>query len=199
MIIIKTLYFNDYEEFACTVADKYGEVIDNDNLNSVDIIAKYYEAKEIIRELVGIGYEIAFMNEFAAPEWDNYDDAYIIGLYEDGIWVEPVKKDKDYILVEANAVYILDDCNSKILKNINADEQYEVSFEDDFDECGCDSCKCDKTTSTYKVNGKNVDKETYEMAVSSIEEKYLDGIRNMLLKYCEFQDEMNEWRKLLNW
>ena len=52
---------------------------------------------------------------------------------------------------------------------------------------------------TYKVIGKSVDKETYEKAIEDIEEKYLDGIRDMLLRYCEIQDEMNKWRKLLNW
>ena len=31
------------------------------------------------------------------------------------------------------------------------------------------------------------------------EEKYLDNIRDMLLSYCEFMDEMNEWKKLFRW
>ena len=55
------------------------------------------------------------------------------------------------------------------------------------------------SASSYKVNGKSVDRETYEKAIEDIEEKYLDGIRDMLLRYCEIQDEMNECRKLLNW
>lgn len=194
MIKIKTLHFNDYEEFVCAIADKYDKIKNNDDLSSVDIIAKYYDAKEIIRELVSIGYEIAFMNEFAAPEWDYYDDAFVIGVYDDGIWVEPVKREKGYISIEADTVYIFDDCNSKILSNVEANEKYEVAFDED---CDYDNCEHDKSSSTYKVNGETVDKNTYEMAVSSIEDKYLSSMRDMLLKYAEFMDEMNEWNRLL--
>ena len=28
---------------------------------------------------------------------------------------------------------------------------------------------------------------------------YLDNIRDMLLDYCEFMDEVNDWKKLLRW
>lgn len=54
-------------------------------------------------------------------------------------------------------------------------------------------------TTTYRVNGKQVDKVTYDKAVSEIEDKYLDNMRDMLLGYCEFMDEINEWRKLFRW
>jgi len=201
VIIIKTLHFEDYENFACAVSDVYDRVKSDDEYNSVDVVAKYEDAKEIIREFVGIGYDIAFINELANPEWDGYDDAFVISLLDDEIWCEPVKRKDGYIFVEADVVYIFDDCNSKIIPKIESDEVYEVEIGDfDYD---CENCNChDETTSSstsYKVNGKPVDKETYEKAIEDIEEKYLDGIRDMLLRYCEIQDEMNEWRKLLNW
>lgn len=201
MIIIKTLHFEDYEYFACAVSDVYDRVKSNDEYNSVDVVAKYENAKEIIRELVGIGYGIASINGFGDPEWDGYDDAFVISLLDDEIWCEPVKRENGYIFVEADVVYIFDDCNSKIIPKIEADEIYEVEIGDfDYD---CENCEYhDMTTAssaTYEVNGKSVDKETYEKAIEDIEEKYLDGIRDMLLRYCEIQDEMNEWRKMLRW
>ena len=53
---------------------------------------------------------------------------------------------------------------------------------------------------TYHVNGEQVDKETYEKAIEDIEDTYLDNIRDMLLGYCEFMDEVNEWRsRFLRW
>lgn len=56
------------------------------------------------------------------------------------------------------------------------------------------------TTSTYRVNGKEVDKDTFESALSDIEDRYLDNVRDMLLGYCEIMDEMNEWKsRLLRW
>lgn len=199
MIIIKTLHFEDYEDFACAISDAYDRVKYNDEYNSVDVVAKYEDTKEIIRALVGIGYGIAFVNEFGDPEWDGYDDAFVISLYDDEIWCEPVKRKDGYIFVEADVVYIFDDCNSKIIPNIESNEVYEVGIGD----CDCENYDCHDMTTTssasYKVNGKSVDKETYEKAIEDIEEKYLDGIRDMLLRYCEIQDEMNEWRKLLNW
>ena len=205
MIIIKTLHFEDYEDFACAVSDAYDKVKSDDEYNSVDVVAKYEDAKEIIRELVGMGYGIAFINELANPEWDNYDDAFVISLYDNEIWCEPVKRDDKYIFVEADVVYIFGDCNSKIIPKIEADKMYEVEIDNEHDDCegDCENCDChdvDTTSTTsFKINGKSVDKETYEKAIEDIEEKYLDGIRDMLLRYCEIQDEMNEWRKLLNW
>lgn len=205
MIIIKILHFGDYEDFACAVSDVYDRVKSDDEYNSVDVVAKYEDAKEIIRELVGIGYGIAFINELANSEWDNYDDAFVIGILDDKIWCEPVKRKDGYIFVEANIVYIFDNCNSKIIPKIKSNEVYEIEIGNEYDDCDgdCENCDCHDMTTTssasYEVNGKSVDKETYEKAIEDIEEKYLDGIRDMLLRYCEIQDEMNEWRKLLNW
>ena len=56
------LYFENYEELAINIADKYDEVKNSEDLNSIDIVAKYEGAKEIIRELIAIGYGIAFIN-----------------------------------------------------------------------------------------------------------------------------------------
>lgn len=201
MIIIKTLHFEDYEDFACVVSDAYDRVKSDDEYNSVDVVAKYEDAKEIIRELIGIGYGIAFIDNLANPEWDGYNDAFVISLLDDEIWCEPVKRENGYIFVEADVVYIFDNCNSKIVPKIESDEVYEVEIGDfDYD---CENCDCHDMATTsstsYKVNGKSVDRETYEKSIEDIEEKYLDCIRDMLLRYCEIQDEMNEWRKLLNW
>lgn len=168
-------------------------------------MARYDDAKEIIRQLVEMRYDIAFINEFGNPEWDGYDDAFVISLLDDEIWCEPIKRKNGYIFVEADVVYIFDDCNSKIISKIEADEVYEVEIGNEYDDCDgeYENCNCHDMATTssasYKVNGKNVDKDEYEKAIEDIEEKYLDGIRDMLLRYCEIQDEMNEWRKLLNW
>lgn len=202
IIKIKTLHFEDYEDFACAVSDTYDRVKSNDEYNSVDVVAKYEDTKEIIRELVGIGYGIAFIDKFGDPEWDGYDDAFVISLLDDEIWCEPVKRENGYIFVEADVVYIFDDCNSKIIPKIEADEICEVEIGDcnyDCENCDCHDMTTISSASSYKVNGKSVDRETYEKAIEDIEEKYLDGIRDMLLRYCEIQDEMNECRKLLNW
>ena len=55
------------------------------------------------------------------------------------------------------------------------------------------------TKSTYKINDKEVDKDTYEKALNELDEKYLDNVQDMLLNYFDFVSEMNEWRKFLGW
>ena len=55
------------------------------------------------------------------------------------------------------------------------------------------------SSATYRVNGKEVDKNTYEKALNELDEKYFDNVQDMLLNYFDFVSEMNEWRRLLGW
>ena len=53
---------------------------------------------------------------------------------------------------------------------------------------------------SYFINGKSVDKSEFDKEYEKFEEKYMDNIRDMLLSYCEFMDEVNEWKsRLLRW
>lgn len=165
MIIIKTLHFENYEDFACAVSDTYDRVKSDDEYNSVDVVAKYEDAKEIIRELVGIGYDIAFIDKFGNPEWDGYDDSFVISLLDDEIWCEPVKRDDKYIFIEADVVYIFDDCNSKIIPKIESDEVYEVGI-GNYDDCDgdCENCNC--YDETYLHTSEDEDGNTHGFTAS---------------------------------
>ena len=56
------------------------------------------------------------------------------------------------------------------------------------------------TKSTYKINNKEVSKEEFDKKYEEFEEMYLDNIRDMLLSYCEFMDEVNDWKsRFLRW
>jgi len=56
------------------------------------------------------------------------------------------------------------------------------------------------TKSTYKINNKEVSKEEFDKKYEEFEEMYLDNIRDMLLNYCNFMDEVNDWKsRLLRW
>ena len=56
------------------------------------------------------------------------------------------------------------------------------------------------TKSTYKINNKEVSKEEFDKKYEEFEEMYLDNIRDMMLNYCTFMDEMGDWRsKLFRW
>lgn len=166
MIIIKTLHFEDYEDFACAVSDVYDRVKSNDEYNSVDIVVKYENAKEIIRELIGIGYGIAFIDGFGDPEWIGYDDAFAVSLLDNEIWCELVKRKDGYIFVEADVVYIFDDCNSKIIPKIEADEVYEVEIGNEYDNCDGDCENCDCHDETYLHTSQDKDENTHGFTAS---------------------------------
>mgnify|MGYP003289461821 CR=1 FL=1 len=203
--IMKNLYFDDFEDLACDIADKFDMV--KDDFDDIAIIAKYEEAKEIISELVCIGYSLESIR-MSRPEWKNYHEEYLISLNNDGIWCEEMKSDGKYLPDESTITYILDNCSSKVIPHCKGKIVYEVTVGIDEDDCDCSECACKKdgkpatsttTKSTYKINNKEVSKEEFDKKYEEFEEMYLDNIRDMLLNYCEFMDEVNEWRKLLRW
>ena len=223
---MKNLYFDDFEDLACDITDTY-DSLDGEDFEDVAIIAKYEEARQIIKELLYLGYDIHSV-EIHDDLWENYDAEYVISLYDNSIWCEPMLRENGYIEEYAPVIYVLDNCSSKVIPYCKGKNVYEVIVGDY--ECGCDDCEegftvngkpatkeefdayvsqfknGEKPTTTssaksvYKVNGKEVDKDTYESALSDIEDRYLDNVRDMLLGYCNFMDEVNDWRsRFLRW
>ena len=165
---------------------------------TVCIVVNKEVAEYILDELVKIDEtsikEVCFVDNININE-------YLVSVDDNG-WIRVVPVDNHSVIDDVDIIYI--DMDGDISQDVidyyvNKDKEVILFGQEDDDynnECACPECKY---SSTYKVNGKNVNKDEYEKAIEDIEEKYLDGIRDMLLKYCEIQDEMNEWRKLLNW
>ena len=203
---MKNLYFDDFGDLACDIADKFDMV--KDDFGDITIIAKYEEAKEIISELSCIGYSLESIR-MSRPEWENYHDEYLISLNNDGIWCEEMKSDGKYLTDESTITYILDNCSSKVIPYCKGKIVFEVTVGiDEDDECDCSERACKKdekpatasSKSVYKVNGKECTKEEFDKKYEEFEEMYLDNIRDMLLGYCEIMDEMNDWRsRFLRW
>ena len=205
---MKNLYFNDFEDLACSVSDTYASLKD-EGFDDIAIIAKYEEAKHIIKNLLCIGYDIHSI-EIHDYLWDNYDAEFVISLYDNKVWCEPFLRENGYINEESPVIYILDNCSSKVIPHCKGNIVYEVSVGIGEDNCNNHSeCACKKdekltttsssATATYRVNGKEVDKDTYEKALNELDEIYLDNVQDMLLNYFDFVDEMNHWRKLFRW
>ena len=202
---MKNLYFENYEDFACAVADTY-DSLKCEDFEDVAIIAKYEEARQIIKELICIGYDIHSL-EIHDELWENYNSEFIISLYDNELWCEPMLRENGYIDEESPVIYVLNNCSSKVIPYCKGKVVYEVSVGDDEDGCDCSECACKKdekpiTTSkeSYFINGKSVDKSEFDKKYEEFEEMYLDNIRDMLLNYCSFMDEVNEWRsRLLRW
>ena len=206
---MKNLYFEDFEDLACDIADTY-DALDGEDFEDVAIIAKYEEARQIIKELLCLGYDIHSL-EIHDYLWENYDAEFIISLYDNKLWCEPMLRENGYIDEDAPVIYVLDNCSSKVIPYCKGKTVYEVSVGiDEDDDCECDECECackndDKPAATssskesFFINGKSVDKSEFDKKYEEFEEKYLDNIRDMLLNYCEFMDEVNEWKRLFRW
>ena len=209
---MERLEFNDYEDFACEIADIFDDICKNDDFNDMAIIAHYDEAKQIIREILCLGYDLNTI-ELKNPELGYDDVPYVISVCgiesEHEVWCESmIRDDGKYIEDESSVIYVLDNCSSEVLKYLDSERIFEVGIGDDT--CSCDECECackkdekptttSTTKSTYKINNKEVSKEEFDKKYEEFEEMYLDNIRDMLLNYCEMMDEMNEWRKLFRW
>lgn len=83
MIIIETLHFVSHEELARALSDEYKEIEEKDDLDSVGVIAKYNDAKEIVVELIRLGYGIASISEFSDSCWNGYNEecfSYLLAI-----------------------------------------------------------------------------------------------------------------------
>ena len=141
---MERLEFNDYEDFACEVADTFDDICKNDDFDDIAIIAHYDDAKYIIREILCLGYDINSI-ELKNPELGYDDVPYVISVcgidseYE--VWCEPMVRDNgEYIDDESSIIYVLDNCSSEVLKHLDSECIIEVGIGDD--ECSCDECEC---------------------------------------------------------
>ena len=103
-------------------------------------------------------------------------------MNHEGIWIEKFKRENGYYEDESTITYILDNCSSKVIPYCKGKTVYEVTVGIDEDECGCDECECackkdekptttssSTTSTTCRVNGKEVDKDTYEKALNEFQ------------------------------
>lgn len=160
-------------------------------------------------------------------ELDSEDVEYMISVDDDGCMVvQPVEYYDDKYFNDIEYAFVdMDGCVEQMTIDVLLDRDVEIVLFG-YDDCDCDDYeegftingkhttkeefdkyvsqfrhdkKPTTTTDTYRVNGKECDKETFESVLADIEDRYLDNVRDMLLGYCEIMDEMNEWRKLLGW
>lgn len=148
-------------------------------------------------------------------ELDSEYVEYMISVDDDGYMiVQPVEYYDDKYFNDIEYAFVdMDGCVEQMTIDNLLDRNVEIVLFGIDDECSCDECECackkdekpvatSTTTSksTYKINNKEVSKEEFDKKYEEFEEMYLDNIRDMLLNYCEFMDEVNDWRsRFLRW
>ena len=194
-------------DLADTITALLGDI--DDDYPVISVYGKYDVIKDILEDLIASGVSIA--NEIELQDYDvaHYDKEFVLYLTKNGVNVEKTWNNDTYYYGSADISFIHEDCNSKLIKYVDSKTIYEFGYDED-DECDCDDCECtckkdEKPTttsskSTYKINNKEVSKEEFDKEYEKFEEMYLDNIRDMMLNYCTFMDEMDDWRsKLFRW
>lgn len=198
----KDINFEYIEELADYVIDE----VENDEDNFVTVIAKFDEAKEILKNAMTYD-DVNFESlQIESPIMDNYFDEFVLSFWmNDGvleIGCEKLKNEEgDYTNPCGDMVFLFDNCSSKIIPLCEGAKLYFVSIEDECDcdedcdcECSCDCHKEDKelsTTSSYTINGKPVNKEQFDKKYDEIRGKYENNMKRMLVDYADFMDDIN--------
>lgn len=142
-------------------------------------------------------------------ELEDEDAEYMISVDDDGYMiVQPIEYYDDKYFKDIEYAFVdMDGCVSQVTIDALLDRNVPVVLFGYDDDCGCDGCKnecaCQKdekpittsTKSTYKINNKEVTKDEFDKKYEEFEETYLDNIKDMLLRYSYFMDDMNEFRK----
>lgn len=126
---MRTVYFKDYNDLAYDMWSQYQR--GKEKYDDVNLICKYDELKEIISALVKKGFPIAFAK---IESFEIYDDEYMLAIFEDELWIEPMKRDGKYLWDDGHIMYVLSNCNSAVLKHVSGDEMYEVVVSEDEEE-----------------------------------------------------------------
>ena len=129
-------YFADY--VVCEV-ENYEDTF-------VTVIAKFDEAKEILKSIMAYD-DVNFESlQIESPRMDNYDDEFVISLWMNGdileIGFEKLKnEDGEYTNPCGDVVFLFSDCSSRIIPLCEGSELYFVDIEDEYD-CDeeCDDC-----------------------------------------------------------
>ena len=196
--------FDDIEDVYETIGIELMKLEDKEDY--IAVYGKVDLIKELFTTMISDGYEFGYA-DFDTLDEMRKDMIYMMFIRGNCvISVEPAYSNNGVVMGHDAkvALFYMDDCKQDVIDYcVNRDMEVTLF---DFGECDCSECACKKdekptTTSkeSYFINGKSVDKSEFDKKYEEFEEKYMDNIRGMLLNYCEFMDEMNEWKRLLGW
>ena len=113
------------------VADAmYSDIVDN-GFDEVGFVGYYDDVSIVLKNLLTFDETAPCFINMVDPEYDDYEKEYSI-ILDSGmnIWCEKAYMDDEYLILASEKVYIADDCNPKILENIETCENqiYKVTY-----------------------------------------------------------------------
>lgn len=134
---------------------------------------KYDVIKELLEGFLADGFEISGDICLETPDSTGYEKEFALYLTEDGVSVCKIFEDGRYFNEYPDVAFVHEDCNSKMLKNIESKLVYEFAFNDDEecdeefdDESCCDGCDCYECDNRLRSKDNKCDE--------SVLEKYVD-------------------------
>lgn len=148
---------------------------ENDEYPVISAYGKYDVIKALLEEFLADGFEINGSICLEDPDVTGYDKEFILYLTEDGVSVCKMFEDGKYLNDYPDVAFVHEDCNSKMLKNIESRMIFEFAFDDsdddwddecDDDESYCDDCDCYECDN--RIHSKDI------KCNESVPEKYVD-------------------------
>ena len=156
---MKRLEFNDIYEVMDTMSESYDNLCDSDLYPVITAYGKYDVIKELLEEFLADGFEISGDICLETPDSTGYDKEFALYLTEDGVSVCKIFENGKYLNEYPDVAFVHEDCNSKMLKNIESKLIFEFVFDDEYDEdefdnddlC-CDDCDCYECDNRIRSN-----------------------------------------------
>lgn len=156
--MLNKMRFNTYKDFAKHLL----ETFEKSTEYNIDIIAKYDESVNIIREMILLGFDVRSIT-IDDPDFNLYEDEYVVSLssidWDKELWCEPMKRKDGYVYSEAEYTYLLDTCSSKVIPycgdhyyEVRVSEIDETESEAKSDDSDCNNCK----EISYDKDGYNI-------------------------------------------
>lgn len=122
----------------------------DDEYPVITAYGKYDVIKALLEEFIANGFEISGDICLETPDSTGYEKEFALYLTEDGVSVCKIFENGRYLNEYPDVAFVHEDCNSKMLKNIEIrmifefafDDELEDDIEDDYDESCCDDCDC---------------------------------------------------------
>lgn len=198
---MESLYFDDVNDFVELIDSEYVDLINSDGIDSdVIVLGHFDDIRDIASGLCTYGYMIHSVSGLV----DTEKDEFVLAILHHEIWIEPAKFNDAYKRIGGDVVFVLSDCNSALLKRIMPGATvYEANI-DHYDDCdgdceNCSSYDLENTDESYSINGKSVSKEEYDEKIAKLDGIYQNHIKRVMTDWVNFYDDMEQWRKLLDW
>lgn len=129
---MKNRYYRSLKSFAQDVISTYMALKEKEEYTLVVVIGKYDNIRELFRIMCCYGFTPSFA-QLEDEEWAGYRDEFILSLFGDEVSVEKMKHDDVFYSTIGDVIYVLDECNSKVLNKCDSKDIRTVSIGEDFD------------------------------------------------------------------